>query len=36
MTVAQLRAEMGNREFGQWGVYYARLNQQMELQKAAT
>lgn len=31
MTVARLRAEMSSKEFGEWGIYYARMAQQAEL-----
>ena len=31
MTVARLEAEMSNREFVEWAMYYARRNQRREL-----
>lgn len=31
MTVARLRAEMGNDEFVQWSVYFGRKAQRQEL-----
>lgn len=31
MTRARLREEMSNGEFVQWGIYYARIAQQAEL-----
>ncbi|MET9303196.1 hypothetical protein ABZX66_28135 [Micromonospora aurantiaca] len=32
-TVAELREQMSNDEFVQWGVYYARRNQRAELER---
>lgn len=34
MTVAGLRADMGQREFLEWGIYYARKAQREELAMA--
>jgi hypothetical protein len=34
MTVGQLRARMGNAEFVQWHIYYAREAQRAELEAA--
>ena len=34
MTVAQMRHEMSNDEFQHWHVFYARQNQQQELEMA--
>jgi hypothetical protein len=33
MTVAQLRAGMGNDEFLRWQMYYARIAQRAELER---
>lgn len=33
MTVGQLRAQMSNAEFVRWGMYYARIAQQRELDR---
>jgi hypothetical protein len=33
MTVGQLRESMGNDEYVRWGVYYAKLAQQAELER---
>lgn len=33
MTVGQLREQMSNDEFVQWGIYYARKAQQEELER---
>jgi len=33
MTVGQLREQMSNAEFVQWGVYYARIAQREELER---
>lgn len=32
MTVARLRAEMGQDEFVRWGIYYGRKRQRRELE----
>lgn len=32
MTVAEMRERMGNDEFVQWGVFYARKAQRQELE----
>lgn len=36
MTVAELRERMSNEEFQRWGVYYGRLAQRQELERATT
>jgi hypothetical protein len=32
MTVAELRQRMGNREFQEWAIFYARRAQRQELE----